>query len=204
MIYLIDYENVKSLTGIAELSNSDSVIVFYTKNANTLTFDDLFVIQGTEIKIECKQVATGNNALDFQLSTYLGFLIGQNFTDFCIVSKDKGYDSIINFWKNEKGITIQRRNSLSKTPVTTPKETLSQENPPKQEKKTTPQQPTQDMKTVLSSLNLTKNEIAEVKRIVDKYKTKQTINSNLQKHFKDNEKVGQIYKAIKPYLKDKN
>ena len=109
MIYLLDYENVKNLTWIDELNNTDSVVIFYTKNANGLTFEEHLTLQQAKAKIEYKKVLTGNNALDFQLSSYLGFLIGQNFTDFCIVSKDNGYDSIVGFWKNEKNLKNRKK-----------------------------------------------------------------------------------------------
>ena len=114
MVYLVDYENVKNLTGISELESTDKVIIFYTKNANTISFDDHLVLNQTSSTIEYKKVTTGNNALDFQLSSYLGFLIGQNLERFCIISKDNGYKSIIDFWKNEKNITIEQRSSLIK------------------------------------------------------------------------------------------
>ena len=52
-------------------------------------------------------------------------------------------------------------------------------------------------------LSLKQNEITEIVNIVNQYKTKQAINSNLQKYFKDNEKVGAIYKILKPFLKNK-
>ena len=38
--YLIDYENVKSegIKGIAQLSEEDRVVIFYSHNADTITF----------------------------------------------------------------------------------------------------------------------------------------------------------------------
>ena len=199
MIYLLDYENVKNLTWLNDLTSADNVIIFYTKNANTLTFDEHVTLQKTEAKVDYKKVTTGNNALDFQLSSYLGFLIGQNFTDFCIVSKDCGYDSIIDFWKNEKNISIEKRNFEEKT---TPKPV--QPKAANQSKKTTAQSD-KELRQALrnGTLSLKQNQIAETLSIVNQYKTKQAINSNLQKYFKDNEKVGAIYKILKPFLKNK-
>ena len=54
MIYLLDYENVRNLTWLNDLTNADRVIIFYTKNANTLTFDEHEILQKTEAKIEYK------------------------------------------------------------------------------------------------------------------------------------------------------
>ena len=39
MIYLIDYENVNSVKGVDKLTEEDTVIIFYSKNANLLTFE---------------------------------------------------------------------------------------------------------------------------------------------------------------------
>jgi len=199
MIYLIDYENVRNLTWLNGLTNADRVIIFYTKNANTLTFDEHVLLQKTEAKIEYKKVVVGNNALDFQLSSYLGFLIGQDFTDFCIVSKDCGYDSIIDFWKNEKNISIEKQSFSDQG------KSISNQKDIKNGNKTTPTQTDTDIEKVLSNstVKLKQNEIKEVTRIFNQYKTKQAINSNLQKYFKDNEKVGAIYKFLKPFLKNK-
>lgn len=199
MIYLLDYENVRNLTWLNDLTNADRVIIFYTKNANTLTFDEHEILQKTEAKIEYKKVVVGNNALDFQLSSYLGFLIGQDFTDFCIVSKDCGYDSIIDFWRNEKDISIEKQSFSVKSESTSTQKDIKNGN------KTTPIKTDAGIENVLrnSAVKLKQNEIKEVIRIFNQYKTKQAINSNLQKYFKDNEKVGAIYKFLKPFLKNK-
>ncbi|MBQ3003628.1 MAG: hypothetical protein IJD82_07845, partial [Clostridia bacterium] len=39
--YMIDYENVKTggLNGISRLTEADRVIIFYSENANRITFD---------------------------------------------------------------------------------------------------------------------------------------------------------------------
>ena len=186
MVYLIDYENVNELTGVATLTEKDSVFIFFTKSANTLTFDEHLEIQQSRAKIECKNVVTGNNALDFQLSSYLGFLIGKGFTDFTIISKDTGFKCLQDFWSKEQHITILQKPSFA-----------NEEAPAKQ--------PSTDLEKALKtpSLKLKSEEIKKIISIVNQYKTKQTINSNLQKYFKDNDKVGEIYKILKPFLKDK-
>ena len=51
---------------------------------------------------------TGRNGLDFQLSSYLGYLLRSSTkTQYIILSKDTGYDPLIQFWK-EKGVDIAR------------------------------------------------------------------------------------------------
>ena len=44
--YLIDYENVKSegIKGIAQLSEEDRVVIFYSHNADTITFEAMDMI----------------------------------------------------------------------------------------------------------------------------------------------------------------
>ena len=198
MIYLMDYENVKSFTGIQSLKKADRIIIFYTKNASSLTFEDHINLKNASVEMEYKKVAVGKNALDFQLSSYLGFLIGQGDSDFCIISKDQGFDSIIDFWKNEKGISIKRQECLTNTNSTTTKQsTAKTQNPPVVD--------TLDIKTALSQadLHLTPEEIVKVEKIVNQYKTKVTINSNLQKSFKGSQRAGEIYKVLKPFLKNK-
>lgn len=202
MIYLVDYENVKNLIELGELKETDKVIIFYTKNANTLTFEDHLAMKNTRAKIELKMVAVGNNALDFQLSTYLGYLIGKNEREFCVISKDNGYDSIIQFWKSEHNIQIEKRATFIKKETTgSSKEANSKA------KKQGENLNKSELETVLekSSLSLSKEDIKKVENIINQYKTKVAINSNLQKYFNDNEKVRtNIYKVLKPFLKGKS
>ena len=55
--YLIDYENVKNLEGIEALPAEDTVIVFYSKNANNLTFQTLQKIASAKASIQYKEVS---------------------------------------------------------------------------------------------------------------------------------------------------
>lgn len=200
MVYLIDYENIKNLKDLVGLDKKDKVVVFYTKNANSLTFEDHIALQSMEATIEYKKVITGNNALDFQLSTYLGYLVGQNYTEFCIMSNDKGYDAIIDFWKNEKNISITKQELRA-----IDEDKKEKPNKPAVTKVKKATQNKTDLRKVLVEgvQNLKKTDVTSIINIINNYKTKQAINSNLQKHFKDNDKVGAIYKLIKPFLKDK-
>lgn len=55
--YLIDYENVKSegIKGIAQLSEEDRVVIFYSHNADTITFeamDMIFNSKAQDIKVQ--------------------------------------------------------------------------------------------------------------------------------------------------------
>lgn len=100
--FLIDYENVNrsGLVGIEELSRSDRVIVFYSQNADSLSFGVMQMLSDTKAKVEYIKVDTiGRNALDFQLASYVGYLLGRD--EGCkvyIVSNDRGYSNVQIFW----------------------------------------------------------------------------------------------------------
>lgn len=192
-IYLIDYENAKNLLGINKLTAKDSIIIFYSKNANTLTFDAHQEILSSKAKIEYKCVEVGGrNALDFQLSSYLGYLIKQNENSECkiyiIVSKDRDFSFVKSFWKKEKSIDIQIVSNLAGK---TQDEDFADENF------------NQEIETLLkkSEYKLDDNEVKEIIAMVKKYKTTQTINGNLNKLLKDSAKAGAILKIIKPFIK---
>lgn len=101
-IFLIDYENVRTsaFNGLENLTENDRVIVFYTSNSDNLTFSLMQRLSESRACIEYKKVSCGGkNSLDFQLCSYLGYLIGTcSDTKFHIVSKDKGFFSMISLW----------------------------------------------------------------------------------------------------------
>ena len=101
-VYLIDFENVRSegLRGTEELKPGDQVVIFYSVNADTLTFDAHDWITNSAATVrKYKIVHGGKNALDFQLSTYLGYLLrGADDNKFYIISKDRGYHYVLDFW----------------------------------------------------------------------------------------------------------
>lgn len=119
-IYLVDYENTHYLGGISGLSANNTVVVFYTQNSSSLSFDAHKEILQAQAKILYKYVDNGGkNALDFQLSTYLGCLIGEKQADeqqLYIVSKDKGFYYVSKFWEREKGIRVTVVPSLTEQP----------------------------------------------------------------------------------------
>lgn len=102
-IYLIDFENVASegLSGITYLSEEDQVIIFYSNNSNRLTMKMHILIGKSVCQLRYFEVTVGGkNALDHQISTYLGYLIGTGAAErnYYIVSRDMGYKHVANFW----------------------------------------------------------------------------------------------------------
>ncbi|MFR5050774.1 MAG: PIN domain-containing protein [Ruminococcus bicirculans (ex Wegman et al. 2014)] len=77
-IYLVDFENVKSkgLQGIDNLTETDTVIIFYSENSDTINFEMHQKVLTSKADLEYFKVNVGGkNALDFQLSTLLGYLV---------------------------------------------------------------------------------------------------------------------------------
>ena len=114
-IYLVDYENVNSsgIEGIKNLKLEDKVYIFYSEQIKTIPFEKSIELVKSKAQIEFIEIKkVGKNYLDFQLSTYLGYLIGKGENGFVfIISKDTGFDSIVDFWKG-RNINICRKKSI--------------------------------------------------------------------------------------------
>ncbi len=100
--FLIDFENVKSagLTGIDTLGIDDQVVILYSVNSNTISFEMHQKIMSCAANVEYYQIRRGGkNSLDFQLSTMLGYLLASGlYTHLYIVSNDSGFDALYDFW----------------------------------------------------------------------------------------------------------
>lgn len=107
--YLVDYENVKKdgLHGIDRLGKKDRVYIFYSENADTLTFELHKKINESDAGIDFQKVEVGTkNALDFQLSTLLGYLVARGKEEeYFIVSNDNGFHSVCNYWE-KNGVKV--------------------------------------------------------------------------------------------------
>ena len=105
-VYLVDFENVRSggLRGVEELSEGDKVVIFYSKNADAITFDVHMLLSKSKAEIETFRILRGGrNSLDFQLSTYLGYLVMENsYRNIVIISQDKGFLCATSFWEENQ------------------------------------------------------------------------------------------------------
>ena len=139
--YLVDYENVKAdgMYGVDQLGKKDCVCIFYSENASTLTFGLHEKLNQTKGKIVLQKVEVGvKNALDFQLSTYLGYLISENEgknETYYIVSEDKGLAILTGYWA-ERGENVKTASDIAAA-----KEDLEEEKPSKTEKKEKKEKP---------------------------------------------------------------
>jgi len=99
--YFVDYENVAEhgLRGIEKLGRDDTVFIFYTNICNKLPMSCL---AGNTANVRTVEAMPGKQALDIQLSSFLGHSIKKNAESFYIVSRDTDFDKVINFW-NQQG-----------------------------------------------------------------------------------------------------
>lgn len=108
-VYLIDYENVgmKGLNGIGQLGENDKVYIFYGKNAGSVSFETLEQIINSPAKVNClRALKSAKNYLDFQLVTFSGFLVAHlDDKEYKIISKDTGFDAVVDFWNARQDST---------------------------------------------------------------------------------------------------
>ena len=121
MVYLVDFENVTSagISGIQRLTKEDKVYIFYTVNAANMSFAAHLNLLSSPAEVIYYNVTSGGkNALDFQLSSFLGYLISKGEEkDFCIISNDKGFEYVKNFWERSglaAGISINASPSINR------------------------------------------------------------------------------------------
>lgn len=185
--YLVDYENVKTrgLDGITSLDSNDVLVIFYSENADSLTFELHRRLNESKAEISYQKVDVGTkNALDFQLATYLGYLVHDNekrANTYYIVTKDQGYMSLVNYWK-KRNVDVSLITDLAG----------------------------QDMQNEKRELRIQVEKAVSDKSVVDivvkyiqQYKTKLGINNALAKEFKDSKKASEVYNSIKPLIADK-
>jgi len=112
-IFLVDTENIgtRFIPGKENLGFQDKIILF--KNENHTPFVKILQgLNGCKASVETKEMANhSKNAMDFQICTCLGVLVNQYKTaaEYYIVSADRGYESSIEFVKNNmaQGLVIK-------------------------------------------------------------------------------------------------
>ncbi len=114
--YLVDSENVNdNWLMLLDLANAeDEIIIFYTKNSPHMSYMSVVKLLGnTTQKITFEECFEGNNALDFQLISYMGYLMNEDSlkddTEYVVMSNDTGFDAAVKFWK-KKGFAVRRVN----------------------------------------------------------------------------------------------
>lgn len=108
--YLIDTENIqKAWTAIPPQANPGSQLtLFYSSKTSFVTISQLGAAYALGIELGFIECCTGANAMDFQIVTYLGYLIARYpFDNYILVTNDSGYDAAVRFWA-KKGVNIRR------------------------------------------------------------------------------------------------
>ena len=126
--FLVDSENVNDnwLMLFDMADEDDEIVVFYTKKSPHMSYMSVIrLIENNKINIRFEECYEGTNALDFQLVSYMGYLMGgggacsENECDaasaetgadeYIIMSNDTGYEPAVRFWK-DKGYAVRRFN----------------------------------------------------------------------------------------------
>lgn len=165
-VYLIDFENVTSagISGIQRLSKEDKVYIFYTVNASNMSFAAHMNLLSSPAEVIYYNVTSGGkNALDFQLASFLGFLISKGEDkDFYIISNDKGYDHVKSFWERSgiaEGVTIHSAPSINRSLISIEKPFASKI-----------QQSTQGVQqTIAQQSGISSEQLEQMKAEADKY-----------------------------------
>lgn len=109
--FLVDFENIviNNVQDLPGMQTGDTVVIFFSEACKTISLDFLASVTKYDVRLICYKVTTGTkNALDFQLASQLGHLIQEdNLATFYIVSKDKGYDCLNSYWK-EQHVAVKR------------------------------------------------------------------------------------------------
>ena len=217
MTVLVDLENTGSsiYNDIKLLKGSDTLVIFYSAKSAKMTMNIHVEIEKLLCKKEyiCIQESS-KNALDFQLATYLGYIIGKSNTKekYAIISKDNDFNSICTFWK-DNNYSVNKYNSISSAVKGIPNleiQTHIEKQPtPKKESKSTKSKTVVQKKTInktnekikvaLHKININKNDEKKVLDIFTKNKTKQGLNNALVQAFNSTQ-GGAIYKILKPHL----
>ena len=190
-VYLVDTENVGTAWKdiLPQKSSKDVIILFYTENSPGISYVDLNVIRAYPESFDMILCYPGKNGLDFQLVSYLGYLIKTApKSEYVIVSNDTGYDAAVKFWRDRE-IEVCRR---SKSELTAPKDKQETED---------------DVKVMLKHLltedSYTDEYLERVYQMLRNYSAKQLqeLYFALQKEFGAAPGMD-IYRQLKPQIKN--
>lgn len=115
---LIDYENVHPKNLELLESSLFKVFVFVGQNQAKIPFDlaDSMQLLGKDARY-IKITGNGQNALDFHIAYYIGELAAKEpDAYFHIISKDKGFDPLIQHLKSRK-VRVQREQDIGEIPL---------------------------------------------------------------------------------------
>lgn len=219
-IYLVDFENSgnKRLENIGSVREGDQVHIFFTEKVKYIRIE--YFAKGKDIKVH--KVPAGNQSLDKYLVWYLDDLLKKNDVScsYIILSGDKGYDKIIEFWKEKGYSKISREESIMSDDIQQPEVTIQPKKDVKQQPKDETQstkgakqpkdakQPKKGKKQQSSTIKRTVNSKISRSRADDlSGKAKTELNMLLKRHLSqiyEKSDVQQISKIVIMYYNDKD
>lgn len=111
---LVDYENVSTtdgLKGVEYLNENDTLIIFYSQCCEKIRAEYVEMIENSQCEFRtCKLARTGKNALDFYIAVECGILGMQGEKQISIISKDKGFSAVADFFRIQDeldGVTVR-------------------------------------------------------------------------------------------------
>lgn len=111
---LVDYENVSTtdgLKGVEYLNEKDTLIIFYSQCCEKIRAEYIDTIEKSQCEFKTyKLTKTGKNALDFYIAVECGILGVQGEKQISIISKDKGFGAVSDFFRIQEeldGVTVR-------------------------------------------------------------------------------------------------
>jgi len=190
-VYLVDTENVGTAWKdiLPQKSSKDVIILFYTEHSPGISYMDLNVIREYPMSFDMILCYPGKNGLDFQMVSYLGYLIKTApKSEYIIVSNDTGFDSVVRFW-SDREIEVCRK---SKSELTAP-----------QKSETEDEDVRVMLKEALSETYHTEEYLEKILQMIHNYSVKQLqgLYFAMQKELGAETGI-EIYRQLKPQLRN--
>ena len=186
-VYLVDTENVGTAWKdiLPQKSSKDVIILFYTEHSPGISYMDLNVIREYPMSFDMILCYPGKNGLDFQMVSYLGYLIKTApKSEYIIVSNDTGFDSVVRFWSD--------RCRKSKSELTAP-----------QKSETEDEDVRIMLKEALSETYHTEEYLEKILQMIHNYSVKQLQGLYFAMQKELGAETGmEIYRQLKPQLRN--
>jgi hypothetical protein len=190
-VYLVDTENVGTAWKdiLPQKSSKDVIILFYTEHSPGISYMDLNVIREYPMSFDMILCYPGKNGLDFQMVSYLGYLIKTApKSEYIIVSNDTGFDSVVRFW-SDREIEVCRK---SKSELTAP-----------QKSETEDEDVRIMLKEALSETYHTEEYLEKILQMIHNYSVKQLQGLYFAMQKELGAETGmEIYRQLKPQLRN--